>query len=79
MAFLYVLGMRRSVMQLVYSLASCFTMVSSPAFSASHFSFSSALLPLPMTLLVVLLRGLFVLLQLGRCRIILSRILLIVL
>ena len=44
----------------------------------SHFSFSSAQLPLPMPLLVVLLRGLFVLLQLGRCHIILSRILLFV-
>ena len=67
--------------------ASCFAMVSSPAFSVSmlglfpllsHFSFSSAQLSLPMPLVVVLLRGLFVLLQLGPCHIILSIILLIV-
>ena len=43
----------------------------------SHFPFSSALLPLPMPLLVVLLRGLFVLLPLVR-RQILSRIILFV-
>ena len=44
----------------------------------SIFSFSSALLHLYMSLLilVVLLRGLFVLLQLGRCHIIQSRIIL---
>ena len=40
----------------------------------SHFSFSSAQLPLPMPLLVVLLRGLFVLLQFGRCHIILTEV-----
>ena len=44
----------------------------------SHFSFSSAQLPLSMPLLVVLRRGMFVLLQLGRCHIILSRIILFV-
>ena len=34
-ASFHVLGMRRSVMHFVYSLASCFVMVSSPAFSVS--------------------------------------------
>ena len=83
-----VLGMRRSVMHFVYNLASCVAMVSSPAVFQSklsldlfpflsHFSFSSAL-PLPTPLLVVFLRGLFAVLQLGRCHILLSRILLFV-
>ena len=34
-ASFHVLGMRRSVMHFVYSLASCFAIVSSPAFSVS--------------------------------------------
>ena len=85
-ASFHVFGMRRSVMHFVYIFASCFAIVSSPAFSVSmltwsfpasfpFFIFVSAL-PLPMPLLVVLLWGMFVLLQLGRCHIILSRILL---
>ena len=88
-ASLHVLGKRRSVMHFVYSLAIFFAMVSSPAFSVSMLtssfpaffpivSFSSAQLPLPMPLLVSFLPGLFVLLQLGRCHLILSRIILFV-
>ena len=81
-ASFHVLGMRRSVMHFVCSVDSCFAIVSYHAFSVSdmfpllsHFLFSSALLLPPMPSLVVLLQGPFVLLQLGRCHIILSRIL----
>ena len=67
-ASFHVRGMRRSVMQLVHGFASSFPMVASPGFNVSmvlldlfpfisHFVFSSAQLPLPMPLLVVLLLG----------------------
>ena len=77
-AFFHVLGIRRCVMHFGHSLAICFILGSSPAFRVSmvmllsHFSFSSAQHPLPITLLVELLRGMFVLLQLGRCHILVS-------
>ena len=50
----------------------------SPSIFTSLFFQFNLINPLPMSLLVVLLRGLFVLLQLGRCHIILSRIILFV-
>ena len=83
-ALYHILGVRRSVVHFVYSFLSCFALLL--VFQGqldlfpllSHFSFSSARLPLPMALLVILLRGLFVLLQLGRCHIILTIIILFV-
>ena len=76
-AFFQVVGIRRSDMHFVYSLAKALAMVSSPAFNVSMFTwsfllpsrFSSSLarLILPMLLLMVLLLGLCVLLRFGRC------------
>ena len=43
-ASFHVLGMRRSVMHFVYSLASCFAMVSSPAISVSISNLSNVIL-----------------------------------
>ena len=87
-ASFHVLGMHRSVMHFVYSFTSCFTMVSGPAFSVSMLTWSfPASFPFFIFLsaastshaiIGVLLRGLFVLLQIGRCYIILSRIILFV-
>ena len=85
-ASFHVLGMRRSVMHFVYSLASCFAMVSYPAFTVSmltlsfpasfpFFSFLSSA-STSHAIIGLLRRGLFVLLQLGRCHIIMSRIIL---
>ena len=89
-ASFHVLGMRRSAMHVVYSLASCFAMVSSTAFSVSMLTLS---FPASFPFFIFLSAastsrsiiggtssGLFVLLQLGRCNniIILSRILLFV-
>ena len=87
-ASFHVLGMHRSVMQFVYSLASCFAIISSPAFSVSmligsfpaSFPFFIFLRAASTSHAIIggILRGMFVLLQLGRCHIILSRILLFV-
>ena len=60
-ASFHVLGMRHSVMHFVYSLASCFAMVSSPAFSVSMLTSS---FPASFPLFLILIFSL----SLCRCR-----------